>query len=87
MAGEEGLLPLRAGNLQLIRENWESFVSLLEKEDLAKLCFNLVRGGVISKEVRDKFTSLDPDEERLPSDMRVRYLLQQVCERIKKDMK
>ena len=56
----------------------ENFENLFEEEDLVKLCCNF---GLISTEVKDKLESLDLDKKRLPSNVRVRYLLQQVCDR------
>ena len=55
------------------RENLEESIP----GDLLKLCRE---HGVIPAEAGDKFSSLDPDEERLRPDVRVRYLLQQVCD-------
>ena len=69
----------------LLLNNRENFASLLETEDLAKLCSNLIRYGVITGIVHANFTSLDPDEDRLPPYTRANYLLQQVCERVRED--
>ena len=60
----------------------ENFENLFEKEDLVKLCCNF---GVISTEVKNKWEGLDPDKKRLPSKVRVRYLLQQVCDNCRQD--
>ena len=65
--------------VELYRENFEN---LFEKEDLVKLCCNF---GVISTEVKNKLEGLDPDKKRLPSKVRVRYLLQQVCDNCRQD--
>ena len=75
----------RLSNLQLLQLHSESLESLLEEEDLVKLCSKLVSHKVITGSKRDNFTCLDPDEERLPPDTRVRYLLQQVYERVRED--
>ena len=80
MAKKQGV-----SNLQLLQLNSESLENLLEEEDLVKLCSKLVSHEVITVSKRDKFTCLDPDKERLPPDTRVRYLLQQVCERVRED--
>lgn len=58
-------------------ENW------LEDADLIKLSKELVKHRIISKEFHDKFSSLDRDH--LESDIKVRFLLQQVCERAGED--
>ena len=75
----------RVSNTQMLQLKSESLESLLEEEDLVKLCSKLVSHKVIIGSTRDNFTCLDPDEERLPPNTRVRYLLQQVCERVRED--
>ena len=76
----------RDSRLQLLFvKRGESLEELLEEEDLVKLCSKLVSRRVVTGIVRDNFTSLDPDEERLPPDTRLRYLLQQVYERVRED--
>ena len=60
----------------------ENFENLFEEKDLVKLCCNF---GVISTEVKNKLEGLDPDKKRLPSKVRVRYLLQQVCDNCRQD--
>ena len=80
MAEKQGV-----SNLQLLRLNSESLQNLLEEEDVVKLSSKLVSHKVIPRSTRDNFTCLDPDEERLPPDTKVRYLLQQVCERVRED--
>ena len=59
------------------RGNFDNLFEEEEEEDLLKLCCNY---GVITTNVKDKFTSLDPDKKRLPPDVRARYLLQLVCD-------
>ena len=51
-------------------------VAALKKEDVMPLCQNLYERVVISKEVKDKFASLDHDN--LKMELMVRYLLQHV---------
>ena len=60
----------------------ENFENLYGEQDLVKLCCNF---GVISTEVKNKLEGLDPDKKRLPSKVRVRCLLQQVCENWRQD--
>ena len=63
------------------KANLES--SLEEEEDLLKITSELLKYRVISKEIHNKYASLDQDH--LETDIKVRYLLQQVCERVRKD--
>ena len=63
----------------------EKLEPFLKEADLLKLSGDLLENRVISKDVKDKFGSLDQDH--LSPDRRVRYLLQQVCERVKEDDK
>ena len=72
----------RTGVERLVDRYRENFENLFEEEDLVKLCCNF---GVISTEVKDKFEDLDPDKKRLPSKVRVKCLLQQVCDNCKQD--
>ena len=63
----------------------ERLESSLEDTDLVKVKFSLklLQSKIISKEVKDNFDCLDSDH--LESDIKVRYLLQQVCERVRED--
>ena len=72
----------RTGVEHLVERYRESFEHLFENEHLVKLCCNF---GVISIEVKNKLESLDPDKKRLPSKVRVKYLLQQVCDNCRQD--
>ena len=72
----------RTGVKHLVERYLENFENIFEKEDLVKLCCNF---GVISTEVKNKLEGLDPDKKRLPSKVRVRYLLQQVCDSCRQD--
>ena len=72
----------RTGVEHLVERYRENFENIFEKEDLVKLCCNF---GVISTEVKNKLEGLDPDKKRLPSKVRVRYLLQQVCDNCRQD--
>ena len=56
-------------------------VAALKKEDVMSLCQNLCERVVISKEVKDKFASLD--HENLKKELMVRYLLQHVYDAVK----
>ena len=57
----------------------------IEEEDLVKLLDCLLNSEVISRCIYNKFTSLD--QAHLGTDIKVRYLLQQVCERVRDDDK
>ena len=63
----------------------ERLESSLEDTDLVKFALKLLESKIISKDVKDKFVSLDHDH--LDQDRKVRYLLQQVCERVREDDK
>ena len=67
--------------LKLFQHYQERLVSFLKEFDLLKLSSDLLEYKVISKDVQDKFASLDQDYLR--PDRRVRYLLQQVHLRIR----
>ena len=71
--------------LQVLLQHKANLESSLEEEDLLKLTTELLKYGVISKEIHNKYVSLDQDH--LETDVKVRYLLQQVCERVRKDNK
>ncbi len=59
--------------------------SALLDADLLKLSKSLQRNIVLSKEVSDKFAILDPNQDHLEPKIKVRYLLQHVCERVRED--
>ena len=72
-------------NLIILRKYMERLESSLEDTDLVKFALKLLESKIISKDVKDKFVSLDRDH--LDPDRKVRYLLQQVCERVREDEK
>ena len=63
----------------------EMLESSLEDTDLVKFSLKLLQSKMISKDVKDNFDSLD--NNHLEADIKVRYLLQQVCERVREDDK
>ena len=67
---------------KLVDQYRVNFENLFEEEDLVKLCCNY---GVITTNVKNKFSGLDPDKKRLPPDVRARCLLQQVCDSGRED--
>ena len=71
--------------LQVLLKHRAELALSLEDADLLKLSKQLTKSRVTSKEVYDKFLSLDEDNKRLETDVKVRYLLQQVCEGVRKD--
>ena len=70
-------------HLIILRKYMEKLESSLEDTDLEKFALKLLESKIISKDVKDKFVSLDHDH--LDSDRKVRYLLQQVCESVRED--
>ena len=76
---------MAANYFKVLKEHIERLESSLEQTDLVKVSWKLLERKIISKDVKDKFVSLD--QEHLDPDRRVRYLLQQVCERVKEDDK
>ena len=70
---------------KVLKEHIERLESSLEQTDLVKVSLKLLEWRIISKDVKDKFISLDHDH--LDPDRKVRYLLQQVCERVREDGK
>ena len=66
--------------LQLFQRHEKQLVTALSSTDLLKLSKNLLKNVVISKEMRDIFASLDHD--RLEPELRARYLLLHVLQRI-----
>ena len=76
---------MAANYFKVLKEHIEKLESSLEQTDLVKVSLKLLEWKIISKDVKDKFVSLDHDH--LDQDRRVRYLLQQVCERVREDDK
>ena len=72
-------------DLQVLLQHKANLESSLKEEDLLKLTKELLKYRVISKEIQSKYASLDQDH--LETDVKVRYLLQQVCERVRNDNK
>ena len=76
---------MAANHFKVLKEHIERLESSLEQTDLVKVSLKLLEWKIISKDVKDKFISLDHDH--LDPDRRVRYLLQQVCDRVREDGK
>ena len=72
-------------HLIILRKYTERLESSLEDTDLVKFALKLLESKIISKHVKDKFVSLD--HNHLDPDRKVRYLLQQVSERVREDDK
>ena len=72
-------------HLIILRKYMERLESSLEDTDLVKFALKLLESKIISKDVKDKFVSLDHDH--LDPDRKVRYLLQQVCDKVREDDK
>ena len=76
---------MAANYFKVLKEHIERLESSLEQTDLVKVSLKLLECKIISKDMKDKFVSLD--QEHLDPDRRVRYLLQQVCESVREDDK
>ena len=72
--------PTKAQVFQLFQRHEKQLVTAMSSTDLLKLSNNLLKNVVISKEMRDTFASLDHDG--LDSELRARYLLRHVLQRI-----
>ena len=72
-------------HLIILKEHMERLESILEDTDLVKFSFKLLQSKIITKDVKDNFYCLD--NNHLEVDIKVRYLLQQVCERVREDDK
>ena len=72
-------------NLIILRKYMERLESSLEDTDLVKFSMKLLQSKIISKDVKNNFDCLDSDY--LEADIKVRYLLQQVCEKVREDDK
>ena len=59
----------------------EKIIAAMKKKNVKSLCQDLYVRSLISKEIMDKFTSLDHDS--LPLELMVRYLLQHVYDAVK----
>ena len=70
--------------LQVLLQHKANLESSLALEDLLKLTSELLKYRVVSKEIHNKYASL---QDHLETDVKVRYLLQQVCERVREDNK
>ena len=77
------ITPLVDRELQLLRSHRDELVWSLEKLDLLKFSEELCKFGIITKQVRSDFAALDCD--RLDSKLRVRFILQQVFDKVRQD--
>ena len=66
-------------NLIILKEHMERLEYSLEEADLVKCSLKLLQSKIITKDVKDNFDCLD--NNHLEADIKVRYLLQQVCQR------
>ena len=76
---------MAANYCKVLKGHIERLEFSLEQTDLVKVSLKLLEWKIISKDVKDKFVSLDHDH--LDPDRKVRYFLQQVCESIGEDDK
>ena len=85
MATYERTAKISSFHFKVLEDQKEKLEFSLEDTNLVKLSLKLLESRIISKDMKDKFVSLD--QEHLDPDRRVRYLLQQVCKRVKEDDK
>ena len=69
----------------ILNKHMERLEFSLEDTDLVKFSLKLLQSKIISKDVKDNFNCLD--SAHLEADIKVRYLLQKVCERVREDDK
>ena len=77
------ITPLVDRELQLLRSHRDELVRSLEKLDLLKFSEELCKCEVITQQVTSDFAALDCD--RLDSKLRVRFILQQVFDKVRQD--
>ncbi len=70
----------------VLLQHLEELESILDTADLYKLSQDLLKKKVLSED-SGKFASLDPDPNHLEQEVKVRYLLQHVFERVREDGK
>ncbi len=71
--------------IQVLLRRRTDLESSLYSVDLLKLARDLLKNRVLSKDTGDKFTCLDPNPDHLEREVKVRYLLQHVYERVRED--
>ncbi len=72
----------------VLLQHQKELESLLSStSDLSHLFRKLLNNNVLSQDFGGKFSSLDPDPDHLEQEVKVRYLLQHVLERVREDGK
>ncbi len=71
----------------LLQHQKELAYLLTSTLDLSHLFRKLLNNNVLSQDFGSKFSSLDPDPDHLEPEVKVRYLLQHVLERVREDGK
>ncbi len=71
----------------VLLQHQEELESILDTADLYKLSQDLLKKKVLSEDSGHKFASLDPGPDHLEQEVKVRYLLQHVFERVREDGK
>ena len=69
--------------VDILKKAEQELLSDLCLKDLTKLCVELLKHKLISKTVKDSFATLDRDN--LDVDVRIRYLLQHVYDKVKQN--
>ena len=70
--------------VDILQKAEQKLLSDLCLKDLTKLCVELLKHKLISKTVKDSFATLDRDNQDL-DDVRIRYLLQHVYDKVKQN--
>ena len=69
--------------MEILQNTEKKLLSALCLKDVTKLCVELLKHKIISKTVKDSFTTLDRDN--VDVDVRIRYLLQHVYDKVKQN--
>ncbi len=71
--------------MEVLLNHQTDLESSLADIDLLKLSKDLLKNRIFSRGANEKFTYLDPNQDHLEQEIKVRYLLQQVYAEIKED--
>ena len=77
-------LSLATKAFEMLHDNKETLISHISSIDAVEFSAELCRSRVISKAVKDIFTTLD---DSVHHELRLRYLLQQICDGVERNFK
>ena len=77
------LVLFKMSEVEILQNTEKKLLSALCLKDVTKLCVELLKHKIISKTVKDSFTTLDRDN--VDVDVRIRYLLQHVHDKVKQN--